>query len=428
MKSKAKCYEEMRAYVETVPLIDCHDHSEIQRPRYDDPIAVIVNDYTAIDLESVTSAQEVQVLRDGSKSIEERWPVLEKAWKRCCHTGLAQVTQRVLKRFYDVEELTLETLKQMQPKLLNLEDEKVFESIITEANIAAQLENVDLDFGQVLDGTAKLRPRTRLVPWLRNYKQITNYQQVQDIAAKLGEVVTFLDEYLDVCWRIFEAFKKFGAVALKDYCAYFRPLEFGNPTRAQAEEVFNLFMQDPRRIIGWPDENKPLDDFLFHEFMRMARDLDLPVQIHTGYFGNGRNDLSKGNVTGMTSIFELHSDVRFSLLHGNWPWPGEAFFLAKNFSNVVVDFSWANALSCIATQQMIKDALGCVPHGKIHGYGSDYLGQADCVWASASLARDNMAMALADLVEIEYLSLADAKQVAYDLFFANPNEFYRLGL
>ena len=65
---------------------------------------------------------------------------------------------------------------------------------------------------------------------------------------------------------------------------------------------------------------KPLDDYLFHAFMRMARDLDLPVQIHTGHMAGIRNDIVKTNAVGLTKAIELHRDVRFDLFHANWPY------------------------------------------------------------------------------------------------------------
>jgi len=65
---------------------------------------------------------------------------------------------------------------------------------------------------------------------------------------------------------------------------------------------------------------------------------------------------------------------------------------------------------------------------EFHGYGTDYGGCADCAWAHAAIARDNIAMALADMVEIEYLGLDEAKEVARAWLFDNANEFYRLGL
>jgi hypothetical protein len=49
-------------------------------------------------------------------------------------------------------------------------------------------------------------------------------------------------------------------------------------------------------------------------------------------------------------------------------------------------------------------------------------------WAHADLARDNIAIALSDLVDIDYLGLEDAKEIARGWLFNNPNTFFKLGL
>jgi hypothetical protein len=77
---------------------------------------------------------------------------------------------------------------------------------------------------------------------------------------------------------------------------------------------------------------------------------------------------------------------------------------------------------------MFCQALSSVPHGKIHGYGSDFLGAADHAWAHAQIARENIAIALARMVDLDYLGLDDAKEVAYAWLFGNANQFFRLGL
>ncbi len=167
----------------------------------------------------------------------------------------------------------------------------------------------------------------------------------------------------------------------------------------------------------------------FHAFMRMARDLDLPVQIHTGHIAGIRNDIVKTNAISLTKIIELHRDVRFDLFHANWPYSGELLYLGKNYPNVTLDFCWANIIDPIYCQNLFKQALSSVPHGKIHGYGSEVGGDSvDQAWAHAQIARDNIAIALSDLVEIDYLGLDEAQEVAYAWLFANANDFFRLGL
>ena len=429
MKGTAKCYDTLRAYCETVPIVDCHDHAIQCGPNHKDPIAMFVNGYFQSDLLSASSDAEMVVLADAERSLEERWPILERAWKRTRFTGYGMMVRRALKKFYGEDELTLAALHRMADKLLNYEDEAFFDSVLEEANIAVRILDVWPDVKKVLDGSLKLTPRGRLAISLPDFHAVRSFEDVQRMAAPLGRYVTTLDEYQDACHAIFEGHKAYGAVTFKDQSAYSRTLDYGNPTRAEAEAVFNWFMEDPRRSASYPDGIKPLDDYLFHAFMRMARDLDLPVQIHTGHMAGIRNDIVKTNAAGLTKLLELHRDVRFDLFHANWPYGGELLYLGKNYPNVALDFCWANIIDPIYCQNLFKQALSSVPHGKIHGYGSDVGGNAvENAWAHAQIGRDNIAIALSDLVEIEYIDLDEAKEIAYAWLFGNANDFFRLGL
>ena len=428
MKSLAKCYDTLRDYVETVPLVDCHDHSGECGPKYTDPLQALIDHYFRSDLVSASSDEEVDLMEDLRRPLEERWPVFERAWKRTRFTGYAEVPRRVLKHFYGEDELTLEALKRMQPRLLDLADEGVFDGILAEAGIKVRIGDIWPDLRKVIDGTLKLTPRLRLAISLPGFHAITSAEQVNAYGALIGRTITTLDDYLEVCRTVFEAYKQCGAVAFKDQSAYERSLNYGNPTRAQAEEVFNWIMADPRRKASYPDGIKPLDDYLFHAFMRMARDMELPVQIHTGHMAGIRNDITKTNAVWLTPMIELHRDVRFDLFHANWPYSGELLFLAKNYPNVTIDFCWTNIVDPLYCQALFQQALSSVPHGKIHGYGSDFSGYADHAWAHAQIARENIAISLADLVEKGFFGLDDAREVAYAWLFGNPNQFFRLGL
>ena len=124
-----------------------------------------------------------------------------------------------------------------------------------------------------------------------------------------------------------------------------------------------------------------------------------------------RNDIVKTNAIGLTSLLELHRETRFDIFHANWPYSGELLYLGKNYPNVTLDFCWANIIDPVYCQNLFKQILSAVPHGKIHAYGSDYGGLAERAWAHAEIARDNIAIALAEMVEMEYL-LDEAKEVA----------------
>ncbi len=428
MRSPSRWYDELRAFCAQVPLVDCHDHTGACGPRYTDPVQVVIGGYFLSDLQSASSEQEMALVQDSSRPLAERWPVLERAWRRTCHTGYAQVTRRVLREFYGEAQLTLEALERMAERLPDLSDPQVFDGLLARAGIAARLEDMWPDPAKVLDRSLVLSPRGRLVASLPGLHGVRDAAQVQAVAAPLGRWVTCLDEYLDVLRQWLTACRDYGAVALKDQSAYSRSLAYGNPARAEAEAVFNWFMEDPRRSAAYPDQTQPLDDFLFHALMRLARGLDLPVQVHTGHMAGIRNDIAKTRAVGLTRVLELHREVRFDLFHANWPHGDELLFLGKNYPNVALDFCWANIIDPVYCQRLFQQVVSCVPHGKVHGYGSDYGGYADRAWAHAQIARDNIASALAELVERDYLDLDAAREIAAAWLFDNPNGFFRLQL
>jgi len=377
---------------------------------------------------SASSWKEIEFVIDSSQSLDKRWPVLEKAWKRCCHTGYAKVTRMVLKEFYGVEKFTLAALKGMNDKLMDLADRKQFNKLLNRAKIKVRLEDCWPDWEKVYNKTYKMSPKGKLVIGIPFFHTVASYEQIRMPGDSVGINVTTLDEYLIACREVFERFKAFGAVAFKDQSAYSRTLDYTNPTRAEAEEVFNYLMADPRRTVGHPEGKKKLDDYLFHRFMRMAQEMELPVQIHTGHMAGIWNDIEKTNAVKLRSLLELHRDVQFDLFHANWPYSGEVLYLCKNYPNVHIDFCWTNIIDPVYCQRMFKQALSSVPHGKIHGYGTDLGGLADRAWAHASIARDNIAIGLSEMVEMEYLDLDEAKEVARMWMFDNANEFFKLGI
>jgi len=430
MKSSSRHFEKLRDYFDSVPLIDCHDHTQTVRPKYPDAIHALFNNYIVDGLTSVSSEKTVKIILDSSRSLDERWPYLEKAWKKTCFTGYAMPVKRVLNHFYHEECLSLESLKRVHGKILNLRDDAVFEGILDQANIVIRLEDICfMEPDQIkclLDGSQKLPPRSLIVITLPWFHEINSYDSVQKLCSNLDKTVTCLDEYLAVCREIFDGYKRIGAVAFKDQSAYKRSLRYQNPSKAEAEKIFNWFMEDPRRVASYPDGVQPLDDYLFHAFMRMAREMDLPVQLHTGHMAGVRNDIAKANAIQLTSVLELHREVRFDLFHANWPYSSDILFLAKNYPNVAIDFCWTHIIDPIYCQNLLKQILSSIPHNKIHGFGSDFAGNVEFAWAHAQIAKENIAIALSEMVDMEYLDVEEAKEIAYGWLFGNPKAFFRL--
>ncbi len=164
MRSTARCYEALREYIQTVPLIDCHDHSKECGPKPTDPIAAIIDWYMRADLCSASSDAEEALIFNEALPLEERWPVLERAWKRSCHTGYAQVVRRGMREFYGEAELTLPALQRIAARMIDFSDEQVYDAALEKAGIFARLEDTWWDWKAFINGTEKFPPRSSALP------------------------------------------------------------------------------------------------------------------------------------------------------------------------------------------------------------------------------------------------------------------------
>jgi uncharacterized protein len=68
-----------------------------------------------------------------------------------------------------------------------------------------------------------------------------------------------------------------------------------------------------------------------------------------------------------------------------------------------------------------------VPHGKFHAFGGDCGDDVAFSVAHLGLALDDVAAALAERVEADWIDEGEALQIAADWLYNNPNEFFKLG-
>ncbi len=410
------------------PVIDCHDHTmgPSYAPEYKEPISALIQGYFQSDIASAGGEKVLGKLNDQSVSTEEKWPLFEKIWRRTQHTAYARVTKTVLKDFYGEDEMSLDAVKRVGEKLLNLRDEATYASILEDAGIRCRLVNVHPDLKDFISGKYQLYPLDRLLVPLPGFHSVRSYGQIESFTGIVDEMVSDLEGYLETCMQIFSKMREAGAVGFKDQSAYNRIIRYENPPKSDAERLFNVIADDPRKSLGWP-EAKPLDDYLFHAFMRMARELDLPVQIHTGHMAGVRNDIVKTNAANFASVLELHRGVRFDLFHGNWPYLGELLYLAKNFPNAAIDCCWVNIIDPHYTEELLANSIVTVPHGKVHAFGADYHDTVEYAAAHLKVARDVVSGALARSVARGWIKRSNVEEIAAAWLFNNPNEFFRLG-
>ncbi len=248
----------------------------------------------------------------------------------------------------------------------------------------------------------------------------------------LSAVPATLDDYLArVVAPTLERQKKAGAVAIKFEVAYLRSLNFGEPNRAQAEQVYAHYAAG-----GTPAKNEylALQDVLFREIARAAGRLGLAVHIHTGAGCGGYFDIAGSNPELLDSVLNDPTlrQTRFVLLHGgSGPYSKQtAFLLGK--PNVYTDFSEQDwMLSPRALSYVIRDWLEWYPEKVM--FGTDlYPGNSpEYDWDSigymiATTGRQALALALTGMMQDGEISRVRAMQLAHMVLFDNAAKLYGL--
>jgi predicted TIM-barrel fold metal-dependent hydrolase len=429
--------------ISQINVVDSHEH--LSGPDRDlkaifrEPILFLAAQYFISDLWAVPATdREVELILSEEATTDEKWPVFSRLWAATEHTAYARVPKLVLKR-YGVENLTRESLEVVREQL-EKRDRSTYLRILEDAGIKAIVADVLFPFPDLfisffvhpelksfLEDEFPMLEEIHPVFPLAYFHEIRHREFVDYAANLVQSNVTSLEHYEEVVFELIKRSRDRGVVALKDQSAYHRMISYDLPPRSDAERIFNTLLIDPRNQLAWP-EAKPLDDYLFHQFMRFARELNLPVQIHTGHMALSRNRVEKANAAHLASVLELHSEVQFVLFHANWPYMGDLLFLGKNYPNVTLDLCWTTMIDPLYSIDFLKRAVMTVPHAKVFGFGGDFFYRPEFSVAALELAREVITSALYELVDRGWLQEEEATHIAAEWLFNNPNRFYGLGL
>ena len=232
---------------------------------------------------------------------------------------------------------------------------------------------------------------------------------------RAGQAVDSLDEYLAFLRDLVAAKRRQGCVALKLPIAYDRGLDFDPVPQASAAAAFQRL-----KTTVSPADVKAFQDFLAFYVCALARELDLPIQIHTGM-----GKLERSNALWLKPLIEANPEVRFVLLHCSSPWMEDTLALVRSFPNLYPDLSWLPQLTSEGARRMLHDLIEA---GAAHkaGWGCDTWTPEES-YGSLLAFRQVLATTLAEKVESGYLSMAAARDIARQILSENAREIYRLG-
>jgi uncharacterized protein len=234
-------------------------------------------------------------------------------------------------------------------------------------------------------------------------------------------------DYLAFVTRTLEDNQKHGAIAQKFEVAYFRSVKFGDPTREQAEDIYERFSGG-----GIPSEQeyRTFQDYIFRYLVREGGRLHLPVHVHSSVGIGDYFSLTEGNILNLENILRdpRYSGTTFVMLHGGYPYEREAIWLAAA-KNVYLDSSLMEiAMYPSEFKHAIKQWLETFPDKITFGTDAfpynDTLGAEESYWLGVQSARSALAAALAEMVSEGEVSEAQAIHLAHGYLHDNAVALY----
>ncbi len=432
-----KEYIELLEYINTLKIIDTHEHlpcKEDDRKQDTDVIKEYLTHYFNRDLISAGLPKEDhdRVIKE-DMPIMERWKILEPYWKNARYTGYGRSLSIVAKDLYGLDKIDASTIEELNSKFLKTLVPGHFKKILKDkCRIETSLlcvDVIDTDYNPAEEGSAVCdKELFSPVYMLKDLIYPYLWSQFEGIERQSGIRITSFSRYLEAAEAIIEKAYSLGVVALKNYLAYLRSLKYERVAGAVAEEQFNQIFKT-RHIPEWHVRHavtgKEFQDYMFHFILGIASKKNLKIQIHTGIQEGSGNILSNSDPKLLTNLFLEYPDVTFDIFHMSYPFQNELTVLAKNFQNVYIDMCWAHMVSPNASVNALLEWFDTVPLNKISAFGGDYR-FVDGVYGHLKLAQADVAKALTIKINEGLFDLDEAKNIAKMFFYDNPKNIFKL--
>ena len=196
-------------------------------------------------------------------------------------------------------------------------------------------------------------PTFRINSFLYGYDGAAKDHNGNNALRLYGETPGGFDEYLAFMREVVRKKKSAGCMALKCASAYDRPLDFKEVSRERAARA-------NQSASATSEEIRDFQDYVFFELCRIAAEVDLPFQCHTGL-----GLLDRTNAMMLREAIASNPDTRFVLFHGGYPWTEDIAALAHFFPNVFTDLCWLPILSTAAAERFLSEMLDVTTADKL---------------------------------------------------------------
>jgi len=395
--------------MEKMEIVDAHEHLPPEEHRTNAKVDVLTlfAHYTRTDLITAGMApDDYNRMSDVNVPLEERWKSFKPFLEQIRYGSYARPAFIAAKEFYGQDDINDDTYQIISERMQAENNPGIYHRILrNKCNIRVALTQAGrTDFD--LDLLVPLMP-------MDTYGRIGNKEDVEKKAEGLGMQISNLDDYIALAKKGVEKWISEGAVGLKMSSRINAP-----PDRQAAEDTFKKVMS------GESTDMNALNNFMMHQMLDIAAELDIVVAVHTGMWGDFRTLDPKL----MIPVFPQHPNTRFDVYHMGMPWVRETGVIGKNNPNVWLNICWCHIISPKMTCSALDEYIDLVPMNKIIGFGGDYGRPVEKVYGHLVMAREDIAIVLGERVDRGLMSLEQAVEIARKWLIDNAKELYRLDI
>jgi len=393
-------------------IVDAHEHlaPERERVKMKVDVCTLFSHYTRNDFISAgMSPEEYRRMLDTSIPLEQRFSLLEKYLPYIRYGSYARAAFIALRDIYGFKDITRENYREISERMAEFNKPGIYREILVKrCRIKAALTQA----GRTDYDEEYLIP---VLP-LDYVARVSNREEVAERGERLGFTIRSLEDYVSWIRAQLEKWQKEErVVGLKTVSLHRRPA----PSPRRAEIAFNAVL----RGNPTPDDLELLNLYLMEETFKICGELGLVVAVHSGVWG----DFRRTDPRHMIPVFTKFPETTFDLYHMGMPWVRDTAIIGKNNPNVYLNLCWSHIVSPYMVRTSLPEYIDLVPVNKIIGFGADYNTSAvEKVWGHLTIARENIAYALARLVTDRRMTRQEAVEIARLWFLENPARAYNL--
>ena len=397
--------------ISELAVIDAHEHlppeSEYLAHQYSG--LNMFAGYLWHDLESagMSSVFKATMRDGGDRPVENWWPRIAPYWDHVKHSSYAKALHITVRDLWGIDGINDTTIHQLAERVKADNTPGLYHRVLQErCKIVYSLSAEGAAFPDD-PHIVGISPRIMgiLNGPLRN--------GAESLEEKTGLAIRSLEDAVAAAQTSLREEVERGARGLKIIVD-----DYGLPDARAAETAFRQAHPSQEPVASFP----ALYNYIFDKCLDVAAEANLPVAVHTGYWGDFRQLDPKS----MLGFALRRQDVHFDLFHLGIPMVRDAVLIGKNLRNVTLNLTWCPIISQVLTTRALDEIIDLVPSNKIIAFGADYRVSVQKAYGHLVMARECVAVALANRIEAGDFGHDEATRLATIWFHDNARRVYGL--